>query len=69
MTRLVNDARILAIRPVSRAPAPRRRADRARRAGWWPTVVVAAGALTGAGVGYRVGRRLDHERVAVEAGT
>jgi hypothetical protein len=56
MTRLVEDARTAATGPVRFAPAWVRGPGPAR---WWPSVVVAAGAVTGAGLGYRVGARHD----------
>lgn len=62
MTPLVEDPRTVTYSPARRAPTPAHGQPNgpARHAGWWPAMVVAAGALTGAGLGYRVGTRRDH---------
>lgn len=53
---------------VPSAPARHRPVDvLADRSGWWPPVVVAAGALVGAAAGYRVGTRRDRPAVPAEA--
>lgn len=66
MTRLMGDKDTPAVNPARVTPAPAASGPgrRARRPRWWPPLVVAAGALTGAGLGYRVGARHHHHGAA-----